>query len=126
MWTQVTGDNETNMIAIINTLLFIISIAWFIIIASAIFSWLYAFNVINTNNQVIASIGRALYNLVITLDLQRISLGGSVFWHNRDFLLPRLQAQVDGHLPPLTRGVLLVAAGLGDRVGDYAALALLD
>ena len=40
--------------------------------------------------------------------------------------LPRLQAQVDGHLPPLTRGVLLVAAGLGDRVGDYAALALLD
>jgi len=70
--------------------------------------------------------GRMLYNLIATLDLQRISLGGSVFWHNRDFLLPRLQAQVDGHLPPLTRGVLLVAAGLGDRVGDYAALALLD
>ena len=70
--------------------------------------------------------GRMLYNLVATLDLQRISLGGSVFWHNRDFLLPRLQAQVEGHLPPLTRGVLLVAAGLGDRVGDYAALALLD
>lgn len=63
MWTQVTGDDEKTMIAIINTLLFIISIAWFIIIASAIFSWLYAFNVINTNNQVIASIGRALYNL---------------------------------------------------------------
>ena len=71
-------------------------------------------------------IGRMLYNLVITLDLQRISLGGSVFWHNRDFLLPRLQAQVDGKLPPLTRGVLLVPAGLGDKVGDYAALALLD
>ena len=51
------------MIAIINTLLFIISIAWFIVIASAIFSWLYAFNVINANNQVIATIGRALYNL---------------------------------------------------------------
>ena len=48
------------MIAIINTLLFIISIAWFIVIASAIFSWLYAFNVINANNQVIATIGRAL------------------------------------------------------------------
>ncbi|MBS0340263.1 MAG: ROK family protein [Proteobacteria bacterium] len=70
--------------------------------------------------------GRMVYNLIATLDLQRISLGGSVFWNNRDFLLPRLQAQVDGHLPPLTRGVLLVAAGLGDRVGDYAALALLD
>ncbi|MGJ7607937.1 ROK family protein [Variovorax sp. LT1R20] len=70
--------------------------------------------------------GRMLYNLVATLDLQRISLGGSVFWHHRDFLLPRLQAHVDGKLPPLTRGVLLVPAGLGEKVGDYAALALLD
>jgi glucokinase len=70
--------------------------------------------------------GRMLYNLIATLDLQRISLGGSVFWHNRDFLLPRLQSEIDGHLPPLTRGVMLVPAGLGDRVGDYAALALLD
>jgi glucokinase len=70
--------------------------------------------------------GRMLYNLVATLDLQRISLGGSVFWHHREFLLPRLQAHVDGKLPPLTRGVLLVPAGLGEKVGDYAALALLD
>ena len=68
--------------------------------------------------------GRALYNLVVTLDLQRISLGGSVFWHHRDYLLPRLQAQLDGRLPALTAGVLLVPAGLADRVGDYAALAL--
>ena len=51
------------MIAVINTLLFIISIAWFLVIASAIFSWLYAFNVINANNQVIATIGRSLYQL---------------------------------------------------------------
>jgi glucokinase len=70
--------------------------------------------------------GRMLYNLVATLDLQRISLGGSVFWNNRELLLPRLQAQVDGKLLALTRGVLLVPAGLGDKVGDYAALALLD
>jgi glucokinase len=70
--------------------------------------------------------GRMLYNLIATLDLQRISLGGSVFWNNRDFLLPKLQAQIDGLLAPLTRGVALVPAGLGDRVGDYAALALLD
>ena len=70
--------------------------------------------------------GRMLYNLVATLDLQAISLGGSVFWHNRDFLLPRLQAHLDGHLAPLTRGVRLHAAGLGDKVGDYAALALVD
>ena len=41
-------------------------------------------------------------------------------------LLPRLQAEIDGKLPSLTQGVTLVAAGLGDKVGDYAALALLD
>ncbi|MBT2302620.1 ROK family protein [Variovorax paradoxus] len=70
--------------------------------------------------------GRMLYNLVATLDLERISLGGSVFWNNREFLLPRLQAQVDGKLVALTRGAVLVPAGLGDKVGDYAALALLD
>jgi glucokinase len=70
--------------------------------------------------------GRMLYNLIATLDLERISLGGSVFWHNRDFLLPRLQAEVEGKLVPLTRGAVLVPAGLGDKVGDFAALALLD
>jgi len=69
--------------------------------------------------------GRALYNLIATLDLQRISLGGSVFWNNRAYLLPRLQAQVAGKLPALTVGCELVPAGLADRVGDYAALALL-
>ena len=70
--------------------------------------------------------GRMLYNLVATLDLQRISLGGSVFWHHRALLLPRLSAQVAGRLAALTDGVALVAAGLGERVGDHAALALLD
>jgi glucokinase len=68
--------------------------------------------------------GRALYNLVVTLDLQRISLGGSVYWHQRDLLLPRLQAQVCGKLPALTDGCELLSAGLGSEVGDYAALAL--
>ncbi|MGJ7546532.1 ROK family protein [Variovorax sp. LT1R16] len=70
--------------------------------------------------------GRMLYNLVATLDLQAISLGGSVYWNNREFLLPRLQAEIDGRLLPLTRGVRLLSAGLGDKVGDYAALALVD
>ncbi len=69
-------------------------------------------------------LGRMLYNLVATLDLQRISLGGSVFWHHRALLLPRLQSQLDGKLTALTSGALLIPAGLGDKVGDYAALAL--
>jgi len=68
--------------------------------------------------------GRAIYNLVVTLDLQRISMGGSVFWHHRDFLLPRVVAHVQGKLPALTQGVEIVPAGLGTAVGDYAALAL--
>jgi glucokinase len=68
--------------------------------------------------------GRTLFNMVATLDLERIALGGSVFWHNRDYLLPKLQAFLQGKLPALTDNVQLVNAGLGERVGDYAALAL--
>ena len=70
-------------------------------------------------------VGRALYNLTVALDLERISIGGSVFWHNRDFLLPKLKAQVAGKMAALTDGCELVGAGLQDRVGDYAALALI-
>jgi glucokinase len=68
--------------------------------------------------------GRALYNLIVTLDLQRISLGGSVFWHNQDQILPRLRAEIAGKLPSLTTGCDLVPAGLGLQVGDLGALAL--
>lgn len=70
--------------------------------------------------------GRALYNLVITLDLERISLGGGVFWHQRDFLLPRLQSHISGKLSALTGGFELVPVGLGERVGDFGALALVS
>ena len=70
--------------------------------------------------------GRMLYNLVVTLDLERISLGGGVFWHNRDLLLPRLQAQIAGRLPALTGGFELVGTELGPALGDYAALSLVS
>ena len=68
--------------------------------------------------------GLALYNLIVTLDLQRVSLGGSVFWHHQSYLLPRLRPYICGRLAALTDGCTLVPAGLQDRVGDYAALAL--
>ncbi len=80
---------------------------------------------ITTVDELCRVMGRALYNITVLLDLQRISLGGSVFSHNQEYLLPRLQAQLAGKLPALTAGCQLVPAGLGDRVGDYAALALL-
>jgi glucokinase len=68
--------------------------------------------------------GRMLFGLIATLDLERISIGGSVYWHHRAYLLPRLQAFVNGKLPALTNGCELVSAGLGERVGDFGALAL--
>jgi glucokinase len=71
-------------------------------------------------------LGRGLYNLVATLDLERISMGGGVFWNHRDYLLPRLRSQIHGKLPALTNDFELVAAGLGERVGDFAALALVS
>lgn len=69
--------------------------------------------------------GRGLYNITAILDLQRISMGGSVFLHNQDYLLPRLRREVAGKLPALTEGLEIVPAGLAEKVGDYAALALL-
>jgi len=80
---------------------------------------------ITTVDELCRNMGRALYNITVILDLQRISLGGSVFSNNQQYLLPRLQAQLRGKLPALTDGCELVPAGLGERVGDYAALALL-
>jgi len=53
-----------------------------------------------------------------------LAIGGSVFWHNQAELLPRLRAFVAGKLPALTDGLEIVPAGLGERVGDFAALAL--
>ena len=76
-------------------------------------------------DDVCRAMGRMLYNLVVTLDLERISLCGSVFWHHRGFLLPRLAQQLHGKMPALTEGVEIVPAGLGLELGDYAALALL-
>lgn len=51
------------LIAILQTLYYALSIYWWIVILAAVFSWLYAFNVINSRNQFVASIGNALYQL---------------------------------------------------------------
>ena len=39
-----------------------LNIYWYVIIASAIFSWLYAFNVINSSNQFVNQLGMFFYN----------------------------------------------------------------
>ncbi|RUX48152.1 YggT family protein [Mesorhizobium sp. M4A.F.Ca.ET.020.02.1.1] len=51
------------MIALIQTIVMALDLYWWIIIASAIFSWLYAFNVVNSRNQFVGTIGNVLYRL---------------------------------------------------------------
>lgn len=49
------------MIALIQTILLALDIYWWIIIASAVFSWLFAFNVVNSSNQFVGMIAEFLY-----------------------------------------------------------------
>lgn len=51
------------MRALLDVILLVLQIYVWVIIASAIFSWLFAFNVVNPRNQVVATIGNALYQL---------------------------------------------------------------
>ena len=51
------------MLALIRTIDLALDIYTWILIASAIFSWLYAFNVINSGNRFVASIGDFLYRV---------------------------------------------------------------
>ncbi|WP_068310603.1 YggT family protein [Polycladidibacter hongkongensis] len=51
------------MRAVLDIIMIALNLYYWVIIASAIFSWLYAFNVVNPGNQVVATIGRALYSL---------------------------------------------------------------
>jgi YggT family protein len=62
-WLHVGDNLETGMIALIQTIVMALDIYWWIIIASAIFSWLYAFNVVNSRNQFVGTIGNMLYRL---------------------------------------------------------------
>lgn len=94
--------------------------------AVALFTAAYAGDVQakQTVNDATDTMSRALYNLVVLFDLDSIALGGSLFWHNQDYVLPRLQKGIRHGLPVLTDGVQLKVAGLGQEVGDYAALAV--
>jgi YggT family protein len=51
------------MLALIQTLVLALDIYWWLIIASAIFSWLYAFNVVNPRNQFVMTIGNSLFRI---------------------------------------------------------------
>ena len=51
------------MLALIRTVDFALDIYTWILIGSAVFSWLYAFNVVNSRNQFVASLGSFLFKV---------------------------------------------------------------
>jgi YggT family protein len=51
------------MRAIVELILVVINLYWWVVIASAVMSWLVAFGVINTRNRFVASLGETLYRL---------------------------------------------------------------
>ena len=51
------------MYALLSTIDVALSLYTWIIIASAVFSWLYAFNVVNPNNRFVGMIGEFLYRV---------------------------------------------------------------
>ena len=51
------------MRALLEVILLALQLYTWVIIASAIFSWLFAFNVVNPRNSAVATIGRMLYQL---------------------------------------------------------------
>jgi len=61
VYMSVNNEMETNMIALLSTVIYALDIYKWILIASAIFSWLYAFKVINSGNQFVNGLGRFFY-----------------------------------------------------------------
>ena len=51
------------MLALLRTIDLALSIYWWLLIAAAIFSWLYAFNVVNPRNQAVGMIGSFLFKV---------------------------------------------------------------
>lgn len=68
------------MLALFQTIDLALNLYTWVLIASAIFSWLYAFNVINSRNQFVNAIGSFLFNVTepVLRPIRRVlpNLGG--------------------------------------------------
>ena len=53
------------MRAILDIILLVLQIYIWLLIAAAVLSWLVAFNVVNTRNQVVATVGEFLYRITV-------------------------------------------------------------
>ncbi len=51
------------MVAVFWLLDTVLSLVWWLVILNVIFSWLYAFNVVNSSNRFVSQIGSMLYQL---------------------------------------------------------------
>lgn len=73
-------------------------------------------------NTALDAVSAAIYNLIVTLDLERIVIGGSLFHAQRDLLLPGLRDRVFGH--PARGGLSVMFEGVGiEAVTDPARTA---
>ena len=69
-------------------------------------------------------LGRGLFNLITTLDLRCILMGGSVWRHHASLLAPLVEKEIHSRFPAMTEGVVLQSAALGELVADLGALSL--
>jgi glucokinase len=67
--------------------------------------------------------GRGLYNVAVALDTRMFVVGGSVWQHHGDWLLPMVRAELASRMHALTDGVEIVPAALGSLVADIGAFA---
>ena len=67
--------------------------------------------------------GRGLYNVAVALDTRVFVVGGSVWQHHGDWLLPMVEKELRSRMHALTDGVSIVPAGLGGLVADIGAFA---
>jgi glucokinase len=68
--------------------------------------------------------GRGLYNVAVTLDTSKFVIGGSVWQHHGDWLLPMVQKEIDSRMQAVTAGIELLPAALGSIVADVGAFSL--
>ncbi len=69
-------------------------------------------------------LGRALFNITATLDINTFAIGGSVWQHHGVWLLPFVMQEISSRLPALTKGVKIINPGLENHVVDGGALYL--
>jgi glucokinase len=68
--------------------------------------------------------GKALYNLTATLDTSVFVIGGSVWQHHGEWMMPTVVKEIASRMPALTADVILLNAALGGLVADIGGLCL--